>query len=66
MEEGAPDMSKSDYMADAKEQFGTGARSFKRAWSAAVNESGNTAWSAPGRKSARRIDTQIASDDFST
>jgi hypothetical protein len=32
-------------------------RAFERAWHAAVQESGASAWSAPGRKSLRRIDT---------
>jgi hypothetical protein len=32
-------------------------RAFERAWHAAVQESGASAWSKPGRKSKRRIDT---------
>ena len=33
------------------------ARAFERCWRIAVVESGASAWSAPGRKSSRRIDT---------
>jgi hypothetical protein len=33
-------------------------RGFERAWATALRESGATKWSAPGRKSRRRIDTE--------
>lgn len=38
---------------------GFGDRSFQRAWDNAVRESGADTWSAPGRKSSRRIDTRL-------
>ena len=46
-----PDHTKSEYRADAKKRFSVGARAFDRAWQNACTETGNIAWSKPGRKS---------------
>ena len=49
--DGAPDRLKSAYRFEAKSEFGVGTRAFDRAWQNAIAETGNSAWSNPGRKS---------------
>jgi hypothetical protein len=41
---------KRDYAREARERFQVGSRAFARAWDAAIQETGNTSWRAPGRK----------------
>ena len=46
-----PDKAKPEYEKAAKEKFKIGAKAFVRAWAGAIEETGNTNWSRPGRKS---------------
>jgi hypothetical protein len=46
----APSGPKRDYKTQARERFRVGSRAFGRAWDAAIQETGNTSWRAPGRK----------------
>lgn len=57
MAAGSPSKSKQQYQVEAIQQYRVSRRGFERAWGNAVAETGNTAWSSPGRKSKRRIDT---------
>lgn len=57
MAAGSPSKSKPLYAEEAIQQFKISRRGFARAWGNAVADSGNVAWSLPGRKSKRRIDT---------
>jgi hypothetical protein len=45
-----PSGPKRDYAREARERFQVGSRAFARAWDAAIQETGNTSWRAPGRK----------------
>lgn len=59
---GPPDGPKQQYRQDAVTRFpGLSLRSFGVAWKQAVENTQNIAWSRPGRKSKRRIDTPIQS-----
>ena len=46
----APSGPKRGYASEARERFQAGSRAFARAWDAAIKETGNTGWRAPGRK----------------
>ena len=50
-QEERPSKTKSGYRTEAKKQFSVGSRAFDRAWRNACVETGNSAWSRPGRKS---------------
>jgi hypothetical protein len=53
MQEGDPTQSKARYRQEAEQKFKVGKRAFDRAWASAIEASGNTRWSAAGRKSTR-------------
>lgn len=57
MAAGSPSKSKHEYQLEAMRLFKVSQRGFGRAWGNAAAETGNAAWSAPGRKSNQRIDT---------
>ena len=46
-----PEKAKPEYAEAAKKKFKIGAKAFIRAWAGAIEETGNTVWSKPGRKS---------------
>lgn len=46
-----PEKAKREYAEAAKEKFKIGAKAFIRAWAGAIEKTGNTGWSRPGRKS---------------
>ena len=49
--ENKPEKAKSEYAEAAKKKFKIGTKAFIRAWAGAVEETKNTGWSRPGRKS---------------
>ena len=51
MEAGPPTKPKPAYRSEAGTRFGVGTKGFNRAWDAALDRTGNTDWSKPGRKS---------------
>ncbi len=51
MENGEPTQAKPHYREQAENEFSVGTHAFDRAWGNAIAETGNTAWSRPGRKS---------------
>ncbi len=50
MEGGEPKGKKNNYFLEAKAKFNVSRRGFDRAWSNAIDESGNARWSTAGRK----------------
>ena len=51
MRQGPSHESKPVYLTKAQKRFGVPERGFKRAWNLAIEETGNTDWRKPGRKS---------------
>ena len=46
-----PEKTKAAYKTEAQNKFNVGTKAFGRAWTSAIEKTGNTAWSRPGRKS---------------
>ncbi len=46
-----PEKAKAAYKTEAQAEFSVGTKAFGRAWGSAIEETGNTNWSRPGRKS---------------
>ncbi len=46
-----PEKAKAAYKTEAQAEFSVGTLAFGRAWGSAIEETGNTNWSRPGRKS---------------
>ena len=55
MRAGPSGQSKADYRKQALARFRISARAFNRAWDGGIEDSGNTEWSRPGRKSKRPV-----------
>ncbi len=49
-DDGKPEKTKTAYQSAARAEFGVGTKAFGRAWANAIEETGNTDWSKPGRK----------------
>ena len=54
MTAGPPEKNKPEYEIEAKSEFGVSAKAFQRAWSVAVEETGNKDWNKPGKKPIRQ------------
>ena len=49
-DDGKPEKTKTAYQTEAQAEFEIGTKAFRRAWANAIEETGNTDWSTPGRK----------------
>ena len=49
-DDGKPEKTKTAYRTEAQGEFKIGTKAFLRAWANAIEETGNTVWSRPGRK----------------